>query len=88
MVTTLCQQHIIRTFRDLIAFGREILAATSRGICVSTNFPRPFSVRCSNTGSYGNSLSLQVDGGILLANTTKGLYYFRNGGRGDKKMGL
>ena len=82
MVTTLCQQHIIRTFRDLIAFGREILAATSRGICVSTNYTHSFSVRCSNTGSYGNSLSLQVDGSILLANPSKGLYYSGNGGRG------
>ena len=70
------------TFRDLIAFGREILAATSRGIYVSTNSARSFSVRCSNTASYGDFFSLQVDGSILLANTSKGLYYSRNGGRG------
>lgn len=70
------------TFHDLLAYGREILAATSRGIYVSTNSARSFSVRCSNTVSYGDFLNLQADGSTLLANTSKGLYYSKNGGRG------
>ena len=69
------------TFRDLLAYGREILAATSRGLYVSTNAGRSFSPRCVDTVSYGDFLNLQDEGDTLLANTTKGLYYSNNGGR-------
>lgn len=70
------------TFVDLLPFGREILAATSKGVYVSTNGARSFSPRCTNTSSYGDFINLQADGDTLYANTTRGLYYSRNGGRG------
>lgn len=70
------------TFRDLLSYGKEILAATSRGVYVSANGARSFSPRCLNTASYGEFISLQADGSTLLANTTRGLYYSTNGGRG------
>lgn len=69
------------TFRDLLPYGREILAVTSKGIYVSTNAARSFSPRCVNTSSYGDFINLQDEGNTLLANTTKGLYYSTNSGR-------
>ena len=75
-----CTNASYGTFRDLLLVGREILAATSRGLYVSTNAARSFSPRCVNT-SYGDFLNLQDEGNTLLANTTKGLYYSTNGGR-------
>ena len=75
-----CTNTSYGIFRDLLLVGREILAATSRGLYVSTNSGRSFSPRCVNT-SYGDFLNLQDEGNTLLANTTKGLYYSTNGGR-------
>ena len=75
-----CTNASYGTFRDLLLVGREILAATSRGLYVSTNAARSFSPRCVNT-SYGDFLNLQEEGNTLLANTSKGLYYSTNGGR-------
>lgn len=75
-----CTNTSYGTFRDLLLVGREILAATSRGLYVSTNAARSFSPRCVNT-SYGDFLNLQDEGNTLLANTTHGLYYSTNGGR-------
>ena len=75
-----CTNASYGTFRDLLLVGREILAATSRGLYVSTNAARSFSPRCVNT-SYGEFINLQDEGSTLLANTTKGLYYSTNGGR-------
>lgn len=75
-----CTNTSYGTFRDLLLVGREILAATSRGLYVSTNSGRSFSLRCVNT-SYGEFINLQDEGNTLLANTTKGLYYSTNGGR-------
>lgn len=69
------------TFRDLLRYGREILAATSKGIYVSINSARSFSPRCTNPSSYGDFISLQNDDDTPLANTTRGLYYSTNGGR-------
>ena len=68
------------TFRDLLMYGRELLACTSKGLYVSTNDGRSFSPRCMNN-SYGDFLNLQDAGTELLANTSKGLYYSRNEGR-------
>ena len=76
-----CTNTSYGTFRDLLLVGHEILAATSRGLFVSTNAARSFSPRCTNTSSYGEFLNLQDEGSTLLANTTKGLYYSTNGGR-------
>ena len=67
-------------FRDLLVYGNELLACTSKGVYVSTNDGRSFAPRCTNS-SYGEFLNLQESGSELLANTTKGLYYSRNGGR-------
>lgn len=77
-----CTNASYGTLRDLLLDGREILAATSRGIYVFTNSVRSFSPRCTNTSSYGDFLNLQEEGNTLLANTSKGLYYSTNGGRG------
>ena len=67
-------------FRDLLVYGRELLACTSEGRYVSTNEGRSFAPRCTNN-SYGDFLNLQDSGTELLANTSKGLYYSRNEGR-------
>ena len=75
-----CTNASYGTFRDLLLVGREILAATSRGLYVSTNAARSFSPRCVNS-SYGDFINLQDEGNTLLANTSKGLYYSTNGGR-------
>ena len=75
-----CTNASYGTFRDLLLVGREILAATSRGLYVSTNSGRSFSPRCVNS-SYGDFINLQDEGNTLLANTTHGLYYSTNGGR-------
>lgn len=70
------------TFRDLLEYGRELLACTSKGLYASTNQGRSWTPRCVDTASYGDFLNLQHDGNYLLANTTKGLYYSTNDGRG------
>ena len=76
-----CSNGSYGTFRDLLVYGRELLACTSKGLYVSTNEGRSFSPRCTNTSSYGDFLNLQDAGTELLANTSKGLYYSRNEGR-------
>ena len=76
-----CSNSSYGTFRDLLVYGRELLACTSKGLYVSTNEGRSFSPRCTNTSSYGDFLNLQDAGTELLANTSKGLYYSRNEGR-------
>ena len=75
-----CNNTSYGTFRDLLAYGREILAATSCGVYVSTNAARSFSPRCV-ISFYVYFLNLQDEGNTLLANTTHGLYYSTNGGR-------
>ena len=75
-----CSNGSYGTFRDLLVYGRELLACTSKGLYVSTNDGRSFSPRCMNN-SYGDFLNLQDAGTELLANTSKGLYYSRNEGR-------
>ena len=67
-------------FRDLLVYGSELLACTSKELYVSTNEGRSFAPRCTNS-SYGDFLNLQEAGTELLANTSKGLYYSRNEGR-------
>lgn len=80
-VTRCADSRSYGVFRDLLLYGREILAATSKGLYVSTNAGRSFSARCVNTSSYGDFLNLQDEGRTLLANTTRGLYYSTNSGR-------
>ena len=68
-------------FVDLLPYGREVLACTSKGLYYSQNEGRSWVVRCNNTSSYGDFISLQENGTELLANTSKGLYCSRNEGR-------
>lgn len=70
------------TFVDLLPYGREVLACTSKGLYYSQNEGRSWVVRCNNTSSYGDFISLQENDSELLVNTSKGLYYSRNEGRG------
>ena len=67
------------TFHDLLRFGNEILACTSKGLYYSRTDGRSWVLRC-NGSNYGEFLNLQVNGSELLANTSKGLYYSRNQG--------
>lgn len=76
-----CSNPSYGTFADLLPYGTELLACTSKGVYVSTNQGRSFAPRCTNLSSYGNFLNLQDAGTELLANTSKGLYYSRNAGR-------
>ena len=77
---TRCSNASYGTFRDLLVYGNELLACTSKGVYVSTNEGRSFAPRCTNS-TYVEFLNLQESGWELVANTTKGLYYSRNGGR-------
>lgn len=68
------------TFNDLLKYGGEILACTSKGLYYSRTEGRSWVLRC-NSSNYGEFMNLQVNGSELLANTSKGLYYSRNGGQ-------
>ena len=67
------------SFIDLIDYGSEIIACTSKGIYISTN--KGFSWHPRYTGSSaGAFIQLASDGKNLLATTSKGLYYSSNKG--------
>jgi len=74
------------TFKDLLPYGRELLAVTNRGICFSTNEGRSWNFRYTGS-SYGEFLTIVDNGRELLANTTKGLYFSTNDGRSWNKRG-
>ena len=76
---TRCTSAPAGTFMDLLPYGNEILAITSRGICYSTNKGATWNTRCTSTSS-GTFISLMDGGKELLAQTTKGLYYSTNKG--------
>lgn len=68
------------TFIDLLLYGTEIFAITSKGVFYSTNEGRTWSSRY--TGSFCGEFQSLMDGGReLLAQTSKGLYYSTNEGR-------
>lgn len=67
------------TFRDLLTFGGELLACTSKGIYYSANGGVSWTPRCVSS-SAGDFLSLASDGSKLLATTSKGLYTSTNRG--------
>ena len=71
-------------FQDLLPYGGEILAVTSKGIYRSTDEGRNWSSRYTGS-SYGEFLSLADNGGEVLATTTKGLYRSKDGGRNWSK---
>lgn len=75
-----CNDNSYGTFKDLLVYGHELLACTSKGIYVSNNEGRSFAIRCTNS-SYGEFLNIQDTGKELIANTTKGIYYSQNEGR-------
>lgn len=67
-------------FLDLLSFGGEILAVTSKGVYYSTNDGRTWTPRYT-ANAAGEFIQLHADGGVLLATTSKGLYYSKNSGR-------
>lgn len=67
------------TFRDLLLFGNEVIACTSKGIYYSTNGGSTWIPRYTSP-SCGDFQSLATDGPRLLVTTTKGLYYSTNRG--------
>ena len=68
------------TFKDLLDYGSELLACTSKGIYYSKDEGRNWNSRCTSS-SYGTFMQLMSDGSNVLANTSKGLYYSKDGGR-------
>ncbi|MCQ2340018.1 MAG: hypothetical protein MJZ79_04460 [Paludibacteraceae bacterium] len=74
-----CTSSSYGTFKDLLPFGNELLAVTSKGIYYSTNKGTSWYSRCTST-SYGDFQTLMDNGSELLAQTTKGLYYSTNKG--------
>jgi len=77
--STRCTSTSYGTFRDIMQYGNEMLAITSKGIYYSTNNGLTWQSRCTST-SYGEFQLLLDGGNELLANTTKGLYYSTNRG--------
>lgn len=67
-------------FYDLLPFGNEILACTSRGLCYSRDSGRSWFTRYTGS-SYGTFNSLSTDGNKLFVNTSKGLYFSPDSGR-------
>lgn len=65
-------------FRDLLPYGSELLAITSKGIYYSKNAGSSWSSRYTGS-SCGEFLSF-VEGKELLAATSKGLYCSKNSG--------
>lgn len=61
-------------FHDLLAYGNEILACTSKGVYYSTSKGSSWSSRYTSS-SCGTFMSLADGGNQLLATTSKGLYY-------------
>lgn len=75
-----CMSSGYGTFMDLLDFGSELLACTSKGIYYSKDDGRNWNSRCTGS-SYGTFMQLMADGSNVLANTSKGLYYSKDGGR-------
>ena len=67
-------------FFDLLDFGAEILACTSKGVYVSDNDGRTWRSRYFGS-ACGDFYELALDGKEILATTSRGLYYSTNGGR-------
>lgn len=67
-------------FIDLLDFGSEVLATTSKGIYYSSDDGRNWRTRYIGS-TYGTFAQLMLDGSTVLANTSKGLCYSKDGGR-------
>lgn len=72
------------TFHDLLAYGNEILACTSKGVYYSISKGRSWSSRYTGS-SCGTFMSFADGGNQLFATTSKGLYYSTNKGRSWSK---
>lgn len=71
---TRCSSSSYGTFLDLLPFGNELLAVTSKEIYYSTSKGSSWYSRYTGT-SCGEFQTLMDGGTELLAQTTKGLYY-------------
>lgn len=67
-------------FIDLLPYGNELLAVTSKGIYYSSTAGRSWMLRYSGS-SCGNFQMLQDGGRELLGISDKGLYYSTTAGR-------
>jgi hypothetical protein len=72
--------NIAGTFIDLLDYGSEIIACSSKGIYYSTSEGRLWMSRYTGS-SCGEFRSLTDGGRELLANTSKGLYFSTSAGR-------
>jgi len=68
------------TFADLVLFGSEVIACTSKGLYYSKDDGRNWHSRYASSFA-GTFLQLMVDGSTLLATTSKGLFYSKDSGR-------
>ena len=68
------------TFVDLILFGSEVIACTSKGLYYSKDAGRNWHLRYSSSYA-GTFQQLMADGSVLLATTSKGLFYSKDSGR-------
>ena len=73
-----CTSSSYGEFRDLLPYGSELLAITSKGIYHSKDAGRSWSSRY--TGSFCGEFLSFVEGKELLAATSKGLYCSKNSG--------
>ena len=71
-------------FIDLLPYGNELLAATSKGIYYSTSQGRSWSSRYMSS-TCGEFQCLMDGGRELLAQTSNGLYYSTSSGRSWSK---
>lgn len=67
-------------FVDLLDYGKEIIACTSKGVYYSIDDGRNWHSRYTSI-SCGIFQQLMIDGKYILANTSKGLYYSMDSGR-------
>ena len=67
-------------FIDLLQYGAEVLAVTTKGVMYSTNQGRTWAARYIGS-SYGDFQNIMDGGRELLANTSKGLFFSTNAGR-------
>lgn len=76
------------TFHDLLYYGKDLLAATSKGVYYSNNDGRSWYLRYTTTSSgCGEFLSLSDGGREVLASTSKGFFYSNNEGHSWYRRG-
>ena len=75
-----CANQSYGIFVDMIIYGSEILACTSKGIYASKDSGRSWTPRCINP-TYGEFMNIQDAGQYLIATTSKGLFCSKDSGR-------